>query len=122
MSTTIRLKRSLTVERNLRGEIQDIFRSAREQRLPFATILNMREQRVFTHPLYARLTNRAQTELCGYFSGCLDTHERTQTEWRVSYKGALVIGKDSVPQGEWHHVKAYAGHFTYKGEPNYIYS
>ena len=122
MPGKIRLGACIKAERNMEARIVGMFRDAREQRWSHARILEARQRDIFAHPLWSRLTGRAQTHVLAFFSGALAVHESTAIEWRVSYNGALVIGRDSVPDGDWHKVDPKGGHFTYKDEPDAIYS
>lgn len=122
MPGKLKLDACIRAERNMEGVIRSMFQRAREQRWSHQNLMEARQRDIFEHPLWKRLTGRAQTHVMAFFSGALAVHESTHLEWRVSYKGKLVIGAQEVPDGDWHAVDANGGHFTYRGVPDAIYS
>lgn len=69
---------------------------------------------------YDGLTSYRAEYLRGYEQALYDVLESEHLEWRISYRGALVLSADILP-GTWHECQA-GGAFVWRADPTRVWS
>lgn len=108
----MKISTALNHKRRLLTRLQDIMMSARISKPSHSELCERIRSEVLTSDAMQRCPSWVFEYITAYRDAVLDGIYRDHIVWKVWFRGAHVIGAESVPDGCWHEVSGTKGaHF-----------
>lgn len=100
--------------------VEDIHSAAISFKSSHLTILDDRDRRILSQPTFKRMPYHARRYVLGYWAARARTHELTQLEWRMMWRGNLVTDASILP-GTYNEIVSEQSRHVYKSDPTRAY-
>jgi hypothetical protein len=97
----------------------DIYSSAAHFKLSHEDILNRLSKYYYASKAYKTANRVTRAYVSGYLDALGKAHYK-HLEWRVFYRGKLVLSTDIEPN-TWHEIDTDKSHHTYIGRPDRVF-
>lgn len=113
----MRIKTALNHKRRLLSLLQDIMMCARISKPSHSELCRQIRTQILESDAMQRCPSWVFEYITAYRDALFAEIRRNDIVWKVWFRGAHVIGAESVPDGCWHEVSGEKGAFFWKDSP-----